>query len=95
MYARRVALPRTEETCSTLACCTVRFWPLWVRPGTARWFWWPTGNTQRARVVGPNATVVHLNLTPGVVDAVTTLSALVEAVPVEQALVMQPLREGP
>ena len=44
---------------------------------------------------GPNATIVHLNLVPGVVDAVTVLSAVAGAIPIEQAYVMQPLTEGP
>ena len=43
---------------------------------------------------GPNATVVHLNLRPGTVDAVTILQALAGAVPVEEAFVMAPMTQG-
>jgi L-fucose mutarotase len=39
---------------------------------------------------GPNARIVHLNLTPGVVDAMTVLEALLTAVPIQAATVMQP-----
>lgn len=45
--------------------------------------------------LGPNAEVVHLNLTPGVIDAVTVLDAVLGAVAVEAVSVMQPQREGP
>jgi L-fucose mutarotase len=44
---------------------------------------------------GPRADVVHLNLVPGVVDAVTVLRAVCGAVPVEEARVMAPNTEGP
>jgi L-fucose mutarotase len=44
---------------------------------------------------GPNASVVHLNLAPGVVDAVTVVAALAGQVPVEEALVMAPATSGP
>jgi L-fucose mutarotase len=44
---------------------------------------------------GPNAAVVHLNLTPGVVDAVTVVAALAAQVPIEEALVMAPATSGP
>jgi L-fucose mutarotase len=44
---------------------------------------------------GPNAAVVHLNLTPGVVDAVTVVAALVAQVPIEEAFVMAPATSGP
>ena len=43
---------------------------------------------------GPNAAVVHLNLTPGVVDAVTVVAALAAQVPVEEAFVMAPATSG-
>ena len=39
---------------------------------------------------GPNARVVHLNLRPGTLDAVTVLETLLTAVPVQAATVMQP-----
>lgn len=44
---------------------------------------------------GPSAAVVHLNLAPGVVDAVTVVAALAGQVPVEEALVMAPATSGP
>jgi L-fucose mutarotase len=44
---------------------------------------------------GPHTTVVHLNLTPGVVDAVTVVAALAGQVPVEEAFVMAPATSGP
>jgi L-fucose mutarotase len=44
---------------------------------------------------GPRAAVVHLNLVPGVVDAVTVLRAVCGAVPVEESRVMAPNTEGP
>ncbi len=53
------------------------------------------GNYPASTTRGPNATVVHLNLQPGVLDAVTVLRALAGAVPVEAAYVMAPLQEGP
>jgi L-fucose mutarotase len=37
---------------------------------------------------------VHLNLVPGVVDAVTVLRAVCSAIPVEEARVMAPNAEG-
>ena len=44
---------------------------------------------------GPNAELVHLNLRPGLVSAVDILECLLTVVPVEQSLVMAPLRQGP
>lgn len=44
---------------------------------------------------GRNSTLVHLNLTPGTVDAVTVLSTLLAAVPIEAATVMAPASDGP
>jgi L-fucose mutarotase len=41
------------------------------------------------------ATLVSLNLSPGVVDCVQALEALLSAVPVEAVQVMAPEREGP
>ncbi|MCU0793790.1 MAG: RbsD/FucU family protein [Opitutaceae bacterium] len=43
-----------------------------------------------ASLRGPNAKVVHLNLTPGVVDAPTVLDVLLGAIPVQAAAVMLP-----
>ena len=48
------------------------------------------GNFPVAGNRGPNARVVHLNLTPGTIDAITVLDALLEAVPVQAATVMEP-----
>jgi L-fucose mutarotase len=48
------------------------------------------GNFPVAGNRGPNARVVHLNLTPGTIDAITVLEALLEAVPVQAATVMEP-----
>ena len=39
---------------------------------------------------GPNARVVHLNLKPGTVDALTLLEVLLTVVPVQAATVMEP-----
>lgn len=44
---------------------------------------------------GPNARIVHLNLRPGTVDAVTVVETLAAQVPVEEALVMAPNTSGP
>lgn len=52
-------------------------------------------NYPAATARGPRAQVVHLNLVPGVVDAVTVLRALCGAVPVEEARVMAPNVDGP
>jgi L-fucose mutarotase len=48
------------------------------------------GNYPVATTLGPNAQVVYLNLSPGVIDVVTALAAVAHTVPVEQAWVMQP-----
>ena len=48
------------------------------------------GNFPVAGNRGPNARIVHLNLTPGTLDAITVLHALLEAVPVQAATVMEP-----
>ncbi|TWU47650.1 D-ribose pyranase [Rubripirellula tenax] len=47
------------------------------------------GNFPVAGNRGPNASVVHLNLTPGTVDALTVLDVLLTAVPVQAATVME------
>ncbi|MDP3072318.1 MAG: RbsD/FucU family protein [Opitutaceae bacterium] len=39
---------------------------------------------------GPNARLVHLNLMPGLVDALTVLDTLLTATPIQAATVMQP-----
>ena len=43
---------------------------------------------------GPRSRLVHLNLRPGVVDAVTVLEAVAGQIPVEEATVMAPARSG-
>lgn len=48
------------------------------------------GNYPASTCVGPRARVVHLNLAPGVVNCVDTLRAVLSAIPVEAAHVMQP-----
>lgn len=53
------------------------------------------GNYPHATAAGPNAAVVYLNLSPGVVGALDVLRALVSAVPIEAAAVMATLKEGP
>ena len=53
------------------------------------------GNYPASTTLGPNATLVCLNLTPGVVNATQVLEALLSVIPVEAAHVMQYLREGP
>ena len=53
------------------------------------------GNYPVATTLGPNAQVVYLNLSPGVVDVATALIAVAHTVPVERAWVMQPDSSGP
>ena len=48
------------------------------------------GNFPVAGLRGPNARVVHLNLTPGTLDALTVLDVLLEATPFQAATVMEP-----
>ncbi len=48
------------------------------------------GNFPVAGSRGPSAKVVHLNLMPGTVDALTVLEAVLSAVPVQGATVMEP-----
>ncbi|MCF3650685.1 RbsD/FucU family protein [Synoicihabitans lomoniglobus] len=48
------------------------------------------GNFPIAGNRGPNAAIVHLNLAPGMVDAVSVLDALLTVVPVQAATVMEP-----
>jgi L-fucose mutarotase len=48
------------------------------------------GNFPFATHTNPGATLVYLNLRPGLVNATDTLEALVTAIPVEAAHVMQP-----
>lgn len=53
------------------------------------------GNYPCSTTRGPNATLVNLNLAPGVVDGTQVLRALVTAIPIEAAAVMQALKTGP
>ena len=46
------------------------------------------GNYPCSTTAGPNAELVYLNLTPGVVNATEVLKALVSAMPIEAAYVM-------
>lgn len=50
----------------------------------------PDGNYPFSTKLGPNATLVNLNLTPGVVTVTQVLELIAEAVPIESAAVMQP-----
>ena len=53
------------------------------------------GNYPFATQLGPNARLVSLNLSPGVVSATQALEAIVSAVPIEEATVMEPVKSGP
>jgi L-fucose mutarotase len=53
------------------------------------------GNYPFATRLGPRARLVSLNLSPGVVSAVQVLEALVTAIPIEAACVMQYPTQGP
>lgn len=53
------------------------------------------GNYPASTTLGPNARLVHLNLTPGKLSATEVLVALLAAIPVEHATVMDTLKTGP
>lgn len=53
------------------------------------------GNYPCGTTLGPQAELVSLNLSPGVVQGTQVLEALVEAVPIESAAVMQYATSGP
>ncbi len=53
------------------------------------------GNYPFATQLGPNARLVSLNLSPGLVSATQALEAIVSAVPIEEATVMEPVKSGP
>jgi L-fucose mutarotase len=53
------------------------------------------GNYPFLTKLGPHARLVNLNLSPGLVDCVQVLEALVTAIPVEEAAVMQYATSGP
>lgn len=53
------------------------------------------GNYPLSTASGANAARIHLNLRPGLLDAVTVLKAVADVVPVEGARVMSPGGEEP
>jgi L-fucose mutarotase len=53
------------------------------------------GNYPAATRRHSEAALVSLNLSPGVVDCVAVLEALVSAIPIEAAMVMRPESSGP
>ncbi len=53
------------------------------------------GNYPFRTTLGPNAELVSLNLSPGIVSATDVLAALVSAIPIEAAAVMATATEGP
>ena len=53
------------------------------------------GNYPFMTKLGPKAQLVNLNLSPGLVDCVQVLEALVSAIPIENAAVMQYATTGP
>lgn len=53
------------------------------------------GNYPFATKLGPNAALVQLNLSPGLITATQALEALLTAIPVEAAAVMAPPASGP
>jgi L-fucose mutarotase len=53
------------------------------------------GNYPHWTKKGPNAEVVYLNLSPGMVSVTDALKALVSAVMIEKAEVMEPMKTGP
>ena len=52
------------------------------------------GDYPFASKLGPRATLVNLNLMPGLVSCTQALEALLAAIVVERAQVMEPMREG-
>ena len=53
------------------------------------------GNYPFSTKLGPNAALVSLNLSPGMVSCTQVLQALLPAIPIEAAAVMQYATEGP
>jgi L-fucose mutarotase len=53
------------------------------------------GNYPASSTLGPNAELVSLNLSPGIVSCSQVLAALLSAVPIEAAYTMQPETSGP
>ncbi len=52
------------------------------------------GNYPFITRLGNNATLVNLNLTPGLISGVQALEALLSAIPIERAQVMRPATTG-
>jgi L-fucose mutarotase len=53
------------------------------------------GNYPFSTRLGPSAILVSLNLSPGIVSCTDVLEAVLSAVPIEMATVMQPAPSGP
>jgi L-fucose mutarotase len=53
------------------------------------------GNFPFRTALGPEADLVFMNLTPGVITCAQALEAVASAIPVQGAWVMQPARSGP
>ncbi len=53
------------------------------------------GNYPCSTRLGPRATLVNLNVSPGLVSCTQVLDALLTAIPVEAAAVMETLKTGP
>lgn len=53
------------------------------------------GNYPFSTKLGPNAKLVSLNLSPGIVSCTDVLKAILSAVPIEAASVMATLKKGP
>ncbi len=52
------------------------------------------GNYPFITKLGQKATLVNLNLTPGLVSCTQTLEILLSAIPIEKAQVMEPMKTG-
>lgn len=52
------------------------------------------GNYPHISRANPRAPIVWANFMPGVIDAVTALRIVADLVPIEEAIVMEPAREG-
>lgn len=53
------------------------------------------GNYPASSTLGPNAELVSLNLSPGIVSCTQVLTALASAIPLEAAYTMAPEKSGP
>ena len=53
------------------------------------------GNFPFRTALGPNADLVFMNLSPGVITCAQALQAVASAIPIQNAWVMQPARSGP